>query len=875
MATVLQNLSRVNLRLLSQDLKLVFKFTNLDIYASYIDSLVLNQKSQNEVIEGEISPKKFTKNACFFYKKLEAERTHILISKQDLIFLQKSIRNISSIETLQEHNPILKQLEETKSVVMSLERAEPILQSKKKKTPTDTPNTPPKISLPRLMLFPIKERDPDQPEGFEIKSEEEIIHGKKQVTSLRDISKENTAIHSALKDSYCMDGNFLLTRSAKTRQNSVSGYETLRRGVNPMSSICDETSESSSSSEDEEDKSYEGDTSGLGSLANSNSSTYKVDTGTLKPPLPPYPSSKASVSSNTPSISVQLQDQSDSDPLEHSDEHPEVLHSKDSLIRLQRSASLGDKDCFEHLDIYQNAEELRKVSAKKSNTLVSSPKKTASISDSFPISKHFAAHDKPKVMLRSKRFKKNARNIIKTVSTFGHHQKLSKRLDSLSLTKSSSNSDLKEMSTPARETQWTKLRTSTFTYMTMKSRQKAIPTSKYFTLLPLDSPTCYFQSNMNSLIKRLRLVLSTCSYPDLNIPEPDFLPIEIQQQASELGDQDNDSSQKISMSPDIANKRSLVSMLNHEFNIAISRNDIPQIALTSDLLHTIDIMSESQVAAAIDGLNKEYLARREYMQYLTTTSLKLSSQQERIITYEKFLLCQVEELEKLFMDTEARSFLLQNNTLLQLDFNLSVSDDKPLTIQNSVYFTLEQMRVDPIWHNWMYYDALLCSIERNIYNHIYYGLFFPDGITDQDDNELFRIRLNLLSKKLQIDDPFLAIHPKYYFSSPWPGALQLLHTINIYKSPRDKLDVITNCCKLITNLLHFTDPTEALGADEILPVLIFVTVNSNPKYLYANCAFLERYSDSIEKGETAYWFNQFYIAIANLKTLFKSHGIVA
>lgn len=54
-----------------------------------------------------------------------------------------------------------------------------------------------------------------------------------------------------------------------------------------------------------------------------------------------------------------------------------------------------------------------------------------------------------------------------------------------------------------------------------------------------------------------------------------------------------------------------------------------------------------------------------------------------------------------------------------------------------------------------------------------------------------------------------------------------LQKINMYKAPRDKLVCILNCCKVINNLL--LNASIALnenppGADEFLPVLIYVTI---------------------------------------------------
>lgn len=70
--------------------------------------------------------------------------------------------------------------------------------------------------------------------------------------------------------------------------------------------------------------------------------------------------------------------------------------------------------------------------------------------------------------------------------------------------------------------------------------------------------------------------------------------------------------------------------------------------------------------------------------------------------------------------------------------------------------------------------------------------------------------------------------PLYFFSLL---SLQLaqkeLQKINMYKAPRDKLVCILNCCKVINNLLlnaSIASNENPPGADEFLPVLIYVTL---------------------------------------------------
>lgn len=61
----------------------------------------------------------------------------------------------------------------------------------------------------------------------------------------------------------------------------------------------------------------------------------------------------------------------------------------------------------------------------------------------------------------------------------------------------------------------------------------------------------------------------------------------------------------------------------------------------------------------------------------------------------------------------------------------------------------------------------------------------------------------------------------------WQLAQKDLQKINMYKAPRDKLVCILNCCKVIGNLLlnaSVASRENPPGADEFLPVLIYVTI---------------------------------------------------
>lgn len=82
--------------------------------------------------------------------------------------------------------------------------------------------------------------------------------------------------------------------------------------------------------------------------------------------------------------------------------------------------------------------------------------------------------------------------------------------------------------------------------------------------------------------------------------------------------------------------------------------------------------------------------------------------------------------------------------------------------------------------------------------------------------------------------------------------------MNMHKAPREKLACILNCCKVITNLLHnaaVAANENPPGADEFLPVLIYVTLKANPPQLHSNLLYIQRYRrQSRMVSETAYYF---------------------
>ncbi|KAK2994841.1 hypothetical protein RJ640_026038, partial [Escallonia rubra] len=98
-----------------------------------------------------------------------------------------------------------------------------------------------------------------------------------------------------------------------------------------------------------------------------------------------------------------------------------------------------------------------------------------------------------------------------------------------------------------------------------------------------------------------------------------------------------------------------------------------------------------------------------------------------------------------------------------------------------------------------------------------------------------------------------------------------LQKMNSYKAPRDKLACILSCCKVINNFLlsaSISSNENPPGADEFLPVLIYVTIKANPQQLHSNLLYIQRYRrQSRLVAEAAYFFTNMLSAEAFIRNI--------
>ncbi|CAN6475382.1 unnamed protein product [Victoria cruziana] len=120
-----------------------------------------------------------------------------------------------------------------------------------------------------------------------------------------------------------------------------------------------------------------------------------------------------------------------------------------------------------------------------------------------------------------------------------------------------------------------------------------------------------------------------------------------------------------------------------------------------------------------------------------------------------------------------------------------------------------------------------------------------------------------ITEKVQLLQSFIIPEhldiPKHFQNeASWLLAEKELQKINAFKSPREKLLCICSCCRVINNLLlnvSMSSSHRPAGADDFLPVLIYVTIKANPPQMHSNLNYIQLYRRHTRLvSEAAYYF---------------------
>ncbi|XP_061673616.1 GTPase-activating protein and VPS9 domain-containing protein 1 isoform X2 [Syngnathoides biaculeatus] len=300
------------------------------------------------------------------------------------------------------------------------------------------------------------------------------------------------------------------------------------------------------------------------------------------------------------------------------------------------------------------------------------------------------------------------------------------------------------------------------------------------------------------------------------------------------------------------------------------KNQMAQIQETTRCVSRFDPRTCRKLLAAIA---EDYRKRAPYIAYLTRCRQGLQTSQAHLDRLLQRVLRDKEVANRYFTTVCVR-LLLEHMESRMLDFIkafqvCTAADDKTAAVEDFLRYLYGAMARDAIWQyasEDQLQDAQM-AIERSVMNRIFKLAFYPNQDGDILRDQLFHEHIQRLSKVVTANHKALQIPEVYLKEAPWPSAQSEIKTINAYKTPRDKVQCILRMCSTIMNLLSLANEDSVPGADDFVPVLVFVLIRANPPCLLSTVQYINNFYASRLSGEECYWWMQFTAAVEFIKTI--------
>ncbi|KAJ2860601.1 hypothetical protein GGH94_005407 [Coemansia aciculifera] len=208
---------------------------------------------------------------------------------------------------------------------------------------------------------------------------------------------------------------------------------------------------------------------------------------------------------------------------------------------------------------------------------------------------------------------------------------------------------------------------------------------------------------------------------------------------------------------------------------------------------------------------------------------------------------------------------------------------RPMTLTEQVRFVhdfldfiSDKMRQNDVWRDAddREFENAREGIEKLVMNRLYPLCFSPATSDDADKDHVLREKMSLFR---WIAEDHLDIPKSPQNAAFLHFAKSELLKINNFKSPRDKVICILNCCTVIYGLLRNMRPkasrlstasVEDVGADKFLPLLIYVVITASPPKLVSNVQYISRFrSPERMQSEAGYYVTNLQGAIAFIESM--------
>ncbi|KAF4016689.1 hypothetical protein G4228_007899 [Cervus hanglu yarkandensis] len=317
----------------------------------------------------------------------------------------------------------------------------------------------------------------------------------------------------------------------------------------------------------------------------------------------------------------------------------------------------------------------------------------------------------------------------------------------------------------------------------------------------------------------------------------------------------------------------IVCFLKVQIAEAINLQDKNLMAQLQETMRCVCRFDNRTCRKLLASVAEDYRKRAPYIAYLTRCRQGLQTTQAHLERLLQRVLRDKEVANRYFTTVCVRLLLESKEKKIRefiQDFQkLTAADDKTAQVEDFLQFLYGAMAQDVIWQNAseeQLQDAQL-AIERSVMNRIFKLAFYPNQDGDILRDQVLHEHIQRLSKVVTANHRALQIPEVYLKEAPWPSAQSEIRTISAYKTPRDKVQCILRMCSTIMNLLSLANEDSVPGADDFVPVLVFVLIKANPPCLLSTVQYISGFYASCLSGEESYWWMQFTAAVEFIKTI--------
>ncbi len=301
---------------------------------------------------------------------------------------------------------------------------------------------------------------------------------------------------------------------------------------------------------------------------------------------------------------------------------------------------------------------------------------------------------------------------------------------------------------------------------------------------------------------------------------------------------------------------------------AISLQDTEKQAQLHETIRCVSPFADHDCYKLLRALKKDYQRRIYYVTYLTRSKqnilycLNLVDKLLQRTRWHQSLRSThlASTLTRLFLESADNEAQLN---AFAFQFRQLPSIDEKFDLYRS--FTAQlKAAIKPIWTNCQpeIMESGNMNLERLVIARVYRAAMFPNGEVDQFRDTKVQECLSELASVITPSHPLIGIPAIYENECPWTAAQEELSRLNVFKTPRDKLECVKKCLLTIQNLLGLAK--SPVCADDLHPVLIYVIIKANVAGFLSNVQFIEGYYGSRLESEDYYWA-QFMFAFSYIK----------